>query len=206
MKTIKVRKNEQIAYDPHLLDGIEYVDDISAEMFMKSMINCNARDKRSPYSPVRMLINYFDKDTGILRHGSGGTAAFMKFLMRRDNIRRAVRNITIQHSAILDLLYVQKDYRGAQLVERVSWKVKAIIDDVRQLLTALRDSEFVRLFGNTEAVKGRSNGKVLGLSTICERVAKNLGEIDNQIDRLNRLMKKGKDPFSYSCIPAYKTR
>ena len=69
MRTIKVKKNDKISYDPHMLDGIDYVDNASAMSYLKSMISGDVYNRKSPYVPVRLLVKYFDKDTGVLRHG-----------------------------------------------------------------------------------------------------------------------------------------
>lgn len=206
MKKIQNKQSEHFTYDPHMLDGIEFVDDASALQFIKSLVSVNMYDKRSPYVAVRALIKFFDKDTGVLRHGLAGTAALMKYLNRKEDVRKSILSLSVKHAQLVDLIYRQKDYRGHQLVERVQWKLNAIVEDVRTVLKALRQSDFVSLFGNTTAVKGRPNGKLVGLEELTTRAAKKLNEITDQIGRLERIMRKGKDPLRYACVPAYKIR
>lgn len=206
MKKKQTKQSDHIAYDPHILDDVEYVDDASALQIIKSLVNYDMYDRKSPYVAVRALIMFFDKDTGVLRHGGAGSAALIKYLYRKEDVRKSILSLSVKHSQLLDLIYRQHDFRGHQLVERVKWKLNAIIEDVRTVLKTLRQSEFVRLFGHTEAVKGRANGKLIGLEELTTRAAKKLNEITEQIGKLEKIMRKGRDPLTYACMPAYKTR
>ena len=198
MRTIKVKKNNKISYDPHMLDGIHYVDNASAMYYLKSMISGDVYDRKSPYVPVRLLVKYFDKDTGVLRHGCQGSAALVKFLFKRPHISRAINGLTKKHGELLHLIYVQKDFQGSQLMERVSWKLQAIMDDVRTLIKGIETSDAMTLFENTEAIQGSTDGRRLGLKDIVFRAALNLSKIDDQVRKLEGIMRRGKDPFSYS--------
>ena len=64
MKNIKVSKKDKIAYDPHMLDGIEFIDVKSAVSYIKSMIPSSEYDRSSPYVPIRKLVKFFDKNKG----------------------------------------------------------------------------------------------------------------------------------------------
>jgi hypothetical protein len=204
MKKVKVTKRDKISYDPHLLDGIEYIDIKSAMCFVKSVISADVYDRKSPYVPVRMLVKFFDKESGVLRHGRGGSADLVKYLKSQADVRKAIASLTMKHSELLNLIYEQKQYVGTELIERVSWKLKAIVEDVQCLLVGISKSECTRLFGHTEAINGSPDGRLVGLREIVLRANDNLYEIREQIAKLEAIMKKGKNPMEYACVAAYR--
>ena len=204
MKKVKVTKRDKVSYDPHLLDGIEFIDVKSAMCFVKSIISADVYDKKSPYVPVRMLVKFFDKDSGVLRHGRGGSADLVRYLRSQSDVRKAIVGLTMKHSELLNLIYEQKQYVGTELIERISWKLKAIVEDVQSLLVGISKSECTRLFGHTEAINGSSDGRLVGLRDIILRANSNLYEIREQIDKLEEIMKKGKNPMEYVCVAAYR--
>lgn len=204
MKTVKVSKKDKVSYDPHILDGIEFVDTKSALCFVKSIISADVYDKKSPYVPVRMLVKFFDKDSGVLRHGRGGSADLVRYLNRQADVRKAIVGLTVKHSELISLIYEQKQYVGTELIERISWKLKSIVEDVQNLLVGINKSECTRLFGHTEAINGSPDGRLVGLRDIVLRANSSLYEIKSQIDKLEAIMKKGRNPMEYACVAAYR--
>ena len=204
MKKVKVTKKDKVSYDPHILNGIEYIDTKSALCFVKSIISADVYDKKSPYVPVRMLVKFFDKESGVLRHGRGGSADLVRYLNHQADVRKAIVGLTMKHSELLYLIYEQKQYVGTELIERISWKLKAIVEDVQSLLVGISKSECTRLFGHTEAINGSPDGRLVGLRDIVLRANSNLYEIKGQIDKLEEIMKKGKNPMEYACVAAHR--
>lgn len=204
MKKVDLKKKDKIAYDPHMLDGIDYVDMGSAIMFLKSMIPGDMYTRLAPYSSVRRLIKFFDKDDGILRHGRSGSADLIKYLYSRGDVRHALSSLTLKNSELMDLLYTKHTCVGYELIQQISWKVSGIVEDVQKLVVAIEKSEVKNLFGNTEAVNGADDGRLIGLRELLLRASKALDEIIQQTKRLEKIVKKGKDPMSYACMPAYR--
>lgn len=198
MKKTKVRKYKKIPYDSNLLKGIEYVDMKSAMAFLRSMITNDMYDKKSPYIPIRMLVKFFDKESGVRRHGRGGSAALVKYLLRQEDVSKAINRLTLRHNELLDMVYTQKKYIGHQLIERVYWKLQGIVEEVRVLIQGINKSECIMLFGNTEAINGSGDGRLIGLREIIIRANDSLCDIIKQIAKLDTLMNKGKDPLTYS--------
>lgn len=200
MKKIKVSKRyHKMAYDPNMLKGIEYVDIKSAMAFVKSMISNDVYDRKSPYVPVRMLVKFFDKESGVRRHGRSGSAELIRYLLKQDDVRKAVNSLTVKHTELLNLIYVQKMYVGNELIERIYWKLKSIVEDVQILIVGINKSECLRLFGNTEAINGSEDGRLVGLRDIVIRANDSLYNIVDQISKLDSIMKQGKDPLEYRC-------
>lgn len=198
----KNKKTKRISYDPNLLNGIEYVDTKSAVAFLRSMISNDVYDKKSPYVPVRMLVRFFDKDKGVRRHGRGGSAALVNYLFRHEEVAKAISSLTRHHNELLSLIYIQKRLVGSDLIEKVYWQVQGIVDEVRRLIGYINKSECIWLFGNTEAINGSGDGRLIGLREIIIRANDSLCDILKQLGRLDSLAHKGKDPLEYS-IPKY---
>ena len=204
MKNIKVSKKDKIAYDPHMLDGIEFIDVKSAVSYIKSMIPNSEYDRSSPYVPIRKLVKFFDKNKGVLRHGRGGSADLVKYLYKQDDIRKAIASLTLKDGELLNLVYEQKMYVGTELVDRVRWKLDEIQTEVKKLLIGLNNSECLRLFGDKEAVKGSEDGRLVGLSELIFNANEKAYEMSKNIKFLDEIMKNGKDPMEYAYIGATK--
>lgn len=200
MKNIKVSKKDKIAYDPHMLDGIEFIDVKSAVSYIKSMIPSSEYDRNSPYVPIRKLVKFFDKEKGVLRHGRGGSADLVKYLYKQDDIRKAIASLTLKDGELLNLVYEQKMYVGTELIDRVRWKLDEIQSDVQDLLVGLNNSECLSLFGDKEAVKGSKDGRLVGLSELIFNANEKAYEMSKNIKLLDEIMKNGKDPMEYAYI------
>lgn len=84
------------------------------------------------------------------------------------------------------------------MIERVYWKLQGIVEEVRVLIQGINKSECIMLFGNTEAINGSGDGRLIGLREIIIRANDSLCDIIKQIAKLDTLMNKGKDPLTYS--------
>ena len=199
MRKFKSAKKDIICYDEHMLDGIEYLDMNSAMSFIKSMIPSDVYARKSPYMPVRKLIKFFDKDSGVLRHGRGGSASLVKYLYTFNDVRKNLAVLTAQDAELLDLIYKQRMYKGLELVERVVWKLDAITATVQTLMVAIAHTNCDTLYGKTEAMKGSSDGRLVGLTDLIINAREKVEEVTKQVKKLDKLLKKGSDPLSYAC-------
>lgn len=205
MREIKASKKDKIAYDPHMLDGIEFIDTKSAVSYIKSMIPSSEYDRNSPYVPIRKLVKFFDKDKGVLRHGRKGSADLIKYLYKQDAVRKPIISLTVKDSELLALVYEQKTYVGTELVDRVRWKLDEIQKDVQSLLHGLNESECEKLFEGKEAMDGSKDGRLVGLSELIINATQKADEMTRNVKLLDDILRKGKDPMEYSCVGATKS-
>lgn len=208
MKTVKhvSKKKDVIAYDPHMLDGIEFIDMASAITYIKSMIPTSEYSRNSPYVRVRKLVKYFDKEKGVLRHGRGGSALVVKYLNSLDDVRKAIVNLTVKDGELLHLVYEQNVYVGTELIDRVRWKLDEIQTEVHNLIVGIENSECMARFSDKEAIKGSDDGRLVGLSELVANATESLYEINQNIIKLDDIMRKGKDPMEYSCVGSTKAK
>lgn len=199
MRKFKSTKKDIITYDEHMLDGIEYLDINSAMSFIKSMIPSDVYARKSPYMSVRKLVKFFDKESGVLRHGRGGSADLVRYLYSHDEIRKQIALLTARDSELITLIYEQKMYNGLELVERVVWKLDAIMEAVQTLTAEISHSQCDVLYGKTEAMKGSPDGRLVGLQDIIINAVQKIDEVTKQAKKLDNLLKKGNDPLSYAC-------
>lgn len=198
MKIIKEKKTMSIPpYDKHMLDGLTYVDPRSAIAFMRSAISSDVFQRNSPYSIVRKLVKFFDKEEGILRHGRAGSAIIMKAIEADRNVRKAKTYLMVKDSELISLLYEQKIYNGHELVERVSWKLQEIVEQINELYKALSRSGIIERFHEYEGIKGSKDGRQLGLKDLMHRSMLKMSELNDFISRLEHIVSNGKDPLSY---------
>ena len=202
MREIKTSRKDKIAYDPHMLDGIEFIDAKSAVSYIKSMIPSSEYDRNSPYVPIRKLVKFFDKDKGVLRHGRKGSADLIRYLNKQDEVRKAIVSLTLKDSELLSLVYEQKTYVGTELVDRVRWKLDEIQKEVQNLLHGLTKSECEKLFKGKEAMDGSKDGRLVGLSELIINATEKADEMAKNVKLLDKILRKGKDPMEYSCVGA----
>lgn len=204
MATKTKNKRVSVPYDKNLLKGVKYVDSSTVVSFIKSLVSNSVMDRKSPYVPIRMLVIFFDKENGVRRHGRKGSWEVIRYLESVKEIRKCIASITVKHYELLEIIYKKGRPSAKELAQKVTWKLKAMIEDVQKLLVNINKSECIALFGHTEAIKGRDDGRMVGLQELVVRANNGLYEILEQMDRLEALMAKGSDPMNYVCPSAYR--
>lgn len=203
MRTRKVNKKDNITFNESMLKDVDYIDSKSALCFIKSIVSSDVKKRKSPYVPIRMLVKYFDKDKGVRRHGRGGSSDVIKYLTNFDETRKAIALLTNKDSELISLIYDTKansvDY---QLIEKILWKIQEIQEEVKSLLDGIDNSECMHLFGDTEAINGTEDGRLIGLSELVIRAYKSIYDITKIVEKIEKLTKKGINPMEYSEVSA----
>ena len=187
----------QIPYDKNFLDGIDSIDNRSINYFIKAMIpEGNRVSVNSPYKAIRQLVLYFSPE-GAMKHGGRLTKDIVNNILKDDGIRKAVRAISLYDRKILDLIYGQKRLTGKPLMQEIVWNLDSILEQLMVLNTAVEKSNIKNYFDGTQALSGSEDGKRVGLSTIMFRAFMGIDEIKKQIKKMQAILDKGKDVFSY---------
>lgn len=197
MKIIKDKRKKTIPYDKHILDGVDYVDMKTAIFFMRSAISGDVHDKSSPYSAVRKLILYFDPEDGILRHGKAGARDVVDFVENNPKLRKSKNFLRFTDNELIELLYEQNMYKGYELLEKVSWKLQDVRKHLDDFLNEVDATNMFNGMLHFEPVVGSADGKRLGLKDLCKRAKKSMAELSEFILKLDKIVTKGRDPFSY---------
>ena len=187
----------QIPYDKNFLDGIDSIDNRSINYFIQAMIpEGNRVSVNSPYKAIRQLVLYFSPE-GAVKHGGRLTKDIVNNILKDDGIRKAVRAISLYDRKILDLIYGQKRLTGKPLMQEIVWNLDSILEQLMVLNTAVEKSNIKNYFDGTQALSGSEDGKRVGLSTIMFRAFMGIDEIKKQIKKMQAILDKGKDVFSY---------
>lgn len=191
MKTKKVSEKNNIKYDEHLLDDIEFIDAKSALYYLKSIASSDVKKKKSPYVPVRMLVKFFDKEKGVLRHGKKGSAGLCRFLNSKKETSKPIAMLTAMDTELITLIYDTKsrdvDY---ELIERILWKIEEIQEEVNKLINEISKSDCWLFYENSEAMQGSDDGRRIGLADIIIRASKSLIEISRVTRKLQKIALK----------------
>jgi hypothetical protein len=188
----------KIAYNKNLLDGIDSIDARSINYFIRAMIPLGNRVSiNSPYKSIRQLVLYFSSD-GATKHGGRLTKDIVNYIMKDDDIRNSVNAISQADSKIIDLIYGENKLTGRPLMQQIVWNLDSILEQLMNLNNAVEKSNIKNYFNGTDALSGSQDGKRVGLSTIMYHAFMGIDEIKNQIKKMQELLDKGKDAFSYN--------
>ena len=189
---------DEMAYDPNFLDGIDSIDSRSINMFIQSMIpQGNRVSKNSPYKPIRQLVLYFSPE-GATKHGGKLTKDIVNFILRDNEMRGVVYEISQADKKILDTIYGENKAFGKDLMQQIVWNLDTMSGLFFKLNDLMDKSNIRNYFSGSEAIDGSSDGKRVGLSTIMYRAFMATNEIKKQIKRMQDLVDKPKDPFGYN--------
>lgn len=187
-----------IPYDKNYLDGIDSIDTRSINYFIKAMIpQGNRVSKNSPYKAIRQLVLYFSPE-GAIKHGVRLTKDIVTHIMKDDALKNSVFKITQCDKKILDLIYGKDKLTGKPLMQQIVWNLDEMLSSLTEFNTIVSNSNIKNYFDGTEALNGASDGKRVGLSTIMYHAYMGIDEIKKQIKKMQALLDKGKDAFSYN--------
>ena len=187
-----------ISYDPNYLDGIDSIDARSINYFIQAMIpEGNRVSVNSPYKPIRQLVLYFSPD-GSVKHGGRLTKDIVNFIMKDDVLRKKVYEISQYDRKIIDLIYGQNKLSGKPLMQQIVWNLDAILQALMDFNEIVSKSNIRNYFNGTEALNGSSDGRRVGLTTIMYKAFMGIDEIKKQIKKMQDILDKEGDPFSYN--------
>ena len=186
-----------ISYDKGFLDGIDGIDNRSINYFIQAMIpEGNRVSRNSPYKAIRQLVLYFSPE-GAAKHGGRLTKDIVNYIMKDDALRTKIYEISKCDKKILDLIYGTNKLSGRPLMQEIIWNLDEILNLLTQINEIINKSNIKNYFGGTEALNGASDGKRVGLSTIMFNAYLGIDEIKKQIKKMQTILDKGKDAFSY---------
>ena len=189
---------KSLPYDPHRFDGIDSVDANTINMHLRGMIpEGNVVSKNSPYAPIRQLVLFFS-DEGARRHGGRAVREIVEFMLRDDVLSSIINAITKCDIKIKDLIYGEKRLTGKPLMQQIVWNLDAILEQLEKLNAAMSSNNYRNYFSNTEAMEGSKDGKRIGLAQILIKAYMGANELKSQIKKMDVLLTKQNDPFSYN--------
>ena len=187
-----------IPYDPNMLDGIDSIDARSINLYIQSMIpNNNRVSINSPYKAIRQLVLYFSPE-GAVKHGGRITKDIVNFMLKNEELSSKIFAITQEDKKIINLIYGPKKITGKPLMQQIVWSLDEIINQLMGLNQVMSRADFRNYFSNTEAMEGSADGKRVGLAKILMKAYMGSNEIKNQIKKMDSLLAKQNDPFSYN--------
>lgn len=91
-----------------------------------------------------------------------------------------------------------------QFVEKIAWKLEDMKTNIKEMMDGVSKSGVCERFKNHEAIYGK--GRQLGLQTIIVKCLKTIGDIEDVVKALNKMVDDGVDPFSYGNHMSLKAR
>jgi hypothetical protein len=88
-------------------------------------------------------------------------------------------------------------YKGYELLEKVSWKLQDVRKHLDDFLNEVDATNMFSGMLHFEPVVGSADGKRLGLKDLCKRAKKSMSELSEFIIKLDKIVTKSRDPFSY---------
>lgn len=187
-----------IPYDKHFLDGIDSIDNRSINYFIQSMIpEGNRVSVNSPYKPIRQLVLYFSPE-GASKHGGRLTKDIVGIIRKDEALNRKINEISLCDRRIKELIYGENKLTGKPLMQQIVWSLDTMLQALSQLNELVSNSNIKNYFDGTEALNGTANGKRVGLTTIMYKAFMGIDEIKNQIKKMQVILDKGRDAFSYN--------
>lgn len=211
------RLNEKI--ETEVLNNVEYMDDASVRIYIQQMIPPTNRGMNTAeYKPIRQLVNFFDPKVGIARHGSRQDRLIASYILGDGTflgkkneypIKRQYIALREEDEALKKVIYgtfkketrrgvINTKLQGTDLIEQVSFHIKNILEIVQIMIAKINKSEAMKIFSDTQGIKGAASGKIKGLSKIITDANDNLYTIKGVIEKMEQLSHNGYDPLSYN--------
>ena len=83
-------------------------------------------------------------------------------------------------------------------MQQIVWNLDAILEQLEKLNAAMNSNNYRNYFSNTEAMEGSKDGKRIGLAQILIKAYMGANELKSQIKKMDALLTKQNDPFSYN--------
>ena len=106
--------------------------------------------------------------------------------------------------ADIKMLSKKNDKAIFQYIDKLSWKLEDMMEDIQAIMTAVRESEVCKRHKDHEAIYGK--GRQLGLKTIVEKAYKTMKTMEETIEELRKLADEGVDPFECGEHMSLRTR
>ena len=211
------RLNEKV--DTELLSKVEYMDNRSVRSIIEKMIPASNRGMNTAeYKPIRQLVNFFDPEVGIARHGSRQDRLIASYILgdgtflgkkNKYPIKRQYIDLYKEDDALKTAIYgtfkketrrgvINTKLQGTDLINEVSSHIKNILEIVQIMIAKINNSEAMKIFSDTQGIKGSESGKIKGLSEIITDANANLYTIKGVIEKMDQQSHKGYDPLSYN--------
>jgi hypothetical protein len=150
----------------------------------------------SPYKAIRQLVNYFS-ETGALKHNGRLTKDIVGLMRKNKTLDSIISAITVEDKKIIDLIYGPNKLTGKPLMQQIIWHLDEITTQLVKFNEVMNNANFRNYFNNTEAMEGSADGRRVGLSQILVSAYTGVNEIKEQIKKMDALLTKQADPFSY---------
>ena len=187
-----------LPYDPNRFDGVDSVDANTINMHLRGMIpEGNVVSRKSPYAPIRQLVLYFS-DEGARKHNGRLVKDIVNFMLKDETLSAIVNAITKCDIKIKSLIYGEKRLTGKPLMQNIIWCLDEILEQLNKLNAAMESNNYRNYFSNTEAMEGSKDGRRIGLAQILMGAYMGANELRNQIKKMDALLTKQNDPFSYN--------
>lgn len=187
-----------IPYDPNMLDGIDSIDVRSINLYIQSMIpSGNKISVNCPYKGIRQLVLYFSKE-GAMKHNGRLTKDIVSFMLKNEALSSKIYAITKEDNKILDVIYGPKKLTGKPLMQQIVWHLDEILSQLEELNNVMNSTNFRNYFANSQAMEGSPDGRRIGLAQILISAYMGSNEIKKQIKKMEALLAKQNDPFSYN--------
>ena len=83
-------------------------------------------------------------------------------------------------------------------MQQIVWNLDEMLSSLSEFNNIVSNSNIKNYFNGTEALDGATDGKRVGLSTIMYHAYMGIDEIKNQIKKMQALLDRGRDAFSYN--------
>jgi hypothetical protein len=97
---------------------------------------------------------------------------------------------------LIDSITQYKNERAVfQYIEKLIWKIEDIKELIVNIMEGAKKSGYLQAYKNHEAINGK--GRRLGLQTLANKSLKTIGQMEDAIEKLKKIVNDGIDPFEY---------
>ena len=194
---IKNEKRVRLTYSKNILDGIDYIDRSTCYELIKSIIPSALKSYTTPYMPIRQLLNFFDIHNGASAKIKEGrrlcelVQCFSTLVDLLDKMNRLDNElVTIAYERY-------HKFSASELIDNVKWRMEDLLTTVRLFMVEFDKTGLASRLANTEAINGSADGRRVGLCMILFRANTKMEEIVDFLDKVDSLVKNGRNPMTY---------
>lgn len=178
-------------WDEHTLDGIDSLQPNSIRYIISGLVGTIRTN--TPFKPIHQLVKFFDKK----RNNVGGKGMVYGILRSKmPNFEKRVRELNSIYAKIIALS--QTKYGDFNKLNDFNLLLNELFVVVKDFTDHVVEAGATDYGSTITAIEGRDNGKDVGIRKIVMNAQKSLVKLSNITAKIEELVKKGKDPFSYN--------
>lgn len=189
---MEVAKKPTTYMDLSILDELDYIKPGDVKTIIRAIVG-DINAKKCPFAPIHKLVKFFDPKRN---HVGGKNLIYSVLKSKMPEFDGLLAKLNKHYYETINL--AKANYGGFQKLDEFNIHLMEIYTIVEAMADVIKRSGMTDPGSNITAINGGNGGKDIGITRIVGDARVCLINLSNLSMKIERLIKNGKDPFSYN--------